>query len=67
MAYGLNLNQREKNALSDLARKKVMSKKNILKASFRLYQSIEVGIENGTIPANAIEQLFQLPKKRKKK
>jgi hypothetical protein len=66
MSYKLGLSQQEERALTELSQKKRMSKKNVLRASFRLYQTIEVKLENGDITPQQLSN-FLNPGLRKKK
>ena len=67
MAYKIGLNNREKAALKELAQKKGMNQKTVLRTAFRLYQTLEVRLERGDITWNQVQALLESPTLRKKK
>lgn len=58
MAYKIGMNQREKAALRELSLKKGMSQKAVLRAAFRLYQSLEVRLERNEITWEQVQELL---------
>lgn len=65
----VKLNERESKAMDELEKTMGMSPEHILKTSFRLYQTIQVKIQNGEITQkdiNAFLKRDKFPKKLKK-